>query len=232
MEKKFKVEEISSLLMEAKPKYVCLEDSEGRRIIPFNTKDSPFKEHLIKICSRLKAKILNDGTYFVCYGESSAKGGAVTKIPYVKGEIPNPTLAAGAPVTIIDRNEKPMSQEQIIELIKENANLKADNEVLRLQHKQDSESIAALEDEIAELDNGPKPGIFGMSEGLQNKLGDLAAVLVQKWTAPPPPPISEPQTPQKLTYEQILGLLQNNPELLSQLRKDLNPQPQQNGYGN
>lgn len=225
MEKKYKVEDIKRLLTEANTKFVCLEDSTGQRIIPFNQITTPFNDHLKRICDRLKAEVLPDGKYFVCFGESSAKGAAVSKIAFFKGEVATLSPAVITPAS----QEKPaMSQEKILELIQENANLKADNEVLKMQHKNDLEEIKSLEDEITELENKPAPGFFaGLSEPMQNKIGDLLGAFATKLLAPPPPAIAESSQEQRaVTYPELLHILKTNPQVVEQLRKDLNPQPQ------
>jgi len=226
-EKKHSIEDIRRMITEAQPKYICLEDSTGSRIIPFNFKDVEFKKHLDKICLRLKSEILNDGNYFVCFGETNSKGASVSKIPYIKGEV------LPAAITIEEKETaNTMSQDKIIELIRENANLKSENGILENENKHLQSEIEALEDEIAEMENKPAPGIFGMGEGLQNKIGDLVTVLAQKWAAGSPPPLAEAQPSQPtVSYDQILNILKQNPAVVDQLRNDLSPQqaPATNG---
>lgn len=228
----YKIADIQRLLTEAAPRFVCLEDSQGNRLIPFNTKDSPpFKEQLKRVCERLKAEVLTDGTYYVVFGESTLKGAPLTRLPFIKG---NPSKEP-APVVMVGENNKTMSQSEAIALIKENAELKADNEVLRMQDKNNKETIKILEDEIAELENAEpeRPGFFGMSEGMEAKVSDLLGALAQKFLSPAPP--ATPATPapiaenKQVTYDDILNILKNNPDVVSQLRKDLNPEPAQNG---
>jgi len=152
--KKYSVNDISRLVLEAKPRFIALEDEKGNRLIPFNKMDAPVKEHLIKICNRLKAEVLADGIYYVTFSETSAKGGVQAKLQFVKGEIE--TIAPASPITEPPpSNTKSMSQEKIMELIQENADLKAKLGTLELENKYLQEDIKSLEDELAEEENKP-----------------------------------------------------------------------------
>lgn len=236
--KKDTLSEISASLKEAKPLFLCLQDAEENKIIPWNVKSGNFPaEHLQKIIHRLKARITPEGEYKICFAETINKHGSINFIPYTKGD----TLAEPRPAQLIERTTidfKGFSPDKMIELIQDNADLKAKNAALEADIKILEAENKALEDEIAEYDNEEPKG-FLEQNGLGEKVGSILDVVIAKMLTPAPPAAASMAeqakavtTAPQLSYEDILNILKANPAIIERLREDLNPEPVNNDNHN
>lgn len=237
------ISEIKAAITEAAPPFLCLQDEEGNKLIPWNPKDAAGfpKEYLTKILKRLEAKVTGAGVYYVCFAENVTPKSIVQKITYIKGgaagipAAPPVTIAAPAAVPDVSRG---LSYEKALELIQENAELKANLAQAKAENTILKKEIEELEDELAGYENQEeKDGAGGLFEGpeMKQKVSGIIDLLAAKFLGPAETPgaaISQaPAAPQKiaLTYEMICHTFNTNPEMLKRLLDELQQQQPANG---
>jgi len=224
--------EIKKIISDGNPRYVCLENSFGGRIIPFNTvKEKHSKEHTERILKYLaNDNLCSEGIYFVVTTNVLHESSHI-KYPVKKG---NPDLTAIKPAPKMEEkpNQKEIySFEKLLTIHQELAEYKTKCLMYEMENKNLLATIEDLENEISEHES---------REAAPSGLGDSGSLLAAKalsmlegFLQPQPAPVSEPSpapapvsepspAPIRMTYEDILNLLASNPDLVDRLGNDLN----------
>lgn len=242
----FTTKQLQQAIKSDSPKYVSLLNEAGTVIISNNQTKPSDQEHFKKIVSLLeRGKSIPDGVYTVQFRNSLRPGASVASFQVIKGNgaagalsEPGAVVSAPQPVKPMEKEKKSVpdgySVSSLLELHGELGELRAKCASQEQLIKSLQEDITELEDEIAEAESKSSSSMADNSA-----LTLLAAKAMEALTAhllpagpaaAPGAPAAAPGAqapgmaaagPPQLTYEQLLSMLANSPELVNQLSNDL-----------
>lgn len=162
----YKINELKGLAKKAGYKMAALEDSSGKRLLPFNRINVTLDKQFGTIDDKLKSELVADGIYYVVMSNSIAGCKQPDRFAVNKGKVTEEQMqkAENTPIVIHSRAEETLSLSESIDMIRENANLKAENEVLK-------KTISELEAELEEAE---------LNEGAEEKQPAWATFLMEQ----------------------------------------------------
>jgi hypothetical protein len=151
----------------------ALEDESGKRILSFNNpKNKLIDKQLIDIEKRLNAEIFEDGIYTVLMAIAINKQKIADKYHIIKGE----QKQDAKPQILEEKAANVLTWNAALDLHKELANLRAENETLRAENENLKDEICELEDnENSELSN-PAANVNNFTTLLKEHAPTLIAI--------------------------------------------------------
>ena len=130
----------------------AIEDESGKRILSFNNpKSKLIDKQLIDIEKRLNADIFEDGNYNVLMAIAINKQKIADKYRVVKGATQDVKIK-----TLEEKETNVLTWSAALDLHKELANLKAENETLRAENENLKADLEDFDDEQTDLSNAPE----------------------------------------------------------------------------
>jgi hypothetical protein len=162
----YKINELKGLAKKAGYKMAALEDSSGKRLLAFNRINVTLDKQFGTIDEKLKSELVQNGIYYVVMANSIAGCKQPDRFAVNKGRVSEEQMqkAENTPVIIHSGSTETLSLSESIDLIRENANYKAENEILK-------KTVADLERELEEADLG---------EGQEDKPPAWASFLMEQ----------------------------------------------------
>jgi hypothetical protein len=157
----YKLTELKTLAKSGGYKMASLEDSQGKRMLPFNRLNVRLDTQFSNIDQKLRNELTPDGVYYVVLATSIAAAKNPDRYPVSKGKLTPDQVqnAQNTPIVIhtpVSKSEEMLSMGAALEYIQENANLKAQNAILQAR-------VSELELQLEEFE--------GMEEGDKEQPG-------------------------------------------------------------
>lgn len=161
--KTYTINQLKSIAKDQGYKLAALEDQQGRRILSFNQLKTSIDKHLTLIPTRLKSEINPDGVYFVLMAQNISKAGKdPDKFPILKGKVsPDDLVEAekrSLPLTLAVSEPAVLTYAQAIEYNRVIASNESEIKQLKWELEQAKLTIAELEAELDEEDEGLSEG--------------------------------------------------------------------------
>lgn len=154
--KTYSIAEIKKIASEQGYKLCALEDSNGKRLQPYNTYKVDVKKQLDIITTRLKSELFADGIYYCCLSQTINKSKNPDKYPIAKGvvKLNESQQNIQTPVYIQNPVENVLSWESALKFQSEIAELKSRVRELELENNMLSAQLEEAENEIPLSDEG------------------------------------------------------------------------------